>query len=302
MKKIIVIITILFCLIYLLIPPGIEGEVLEKKLTSNFNQNWLKTIISIEIIEKDDERKTEKHNPTGTGFLIETKNKHLLLTTAKHVIIDNNTGKVRDKLPYRLNDKIGNSILITEEELENLLLGSWFLSETYDLACRFIVVSKTSDIATISQESFLYAEDVQAGTQIFLLGFPLGIRSEKYAKPITRHGIVSRSEPNNLIVDVGFYPGNSGGPVIYVPVMKFGGGLNSFLLNEEKLVGVATQYISYVDVAISAQTGRNRITFEENSGLCNVVPVNAINSLLERDDLSTLDKKLIEIFKKLKIE
>ncbi len=275
---------------------------MEKKLTSNFNQNWLKTIISIEIIEKNEKKKIEKHNPIGTGFLIKSPNNHLVLITAKHVIIDKNTGNVRNNLAYRLNDKKGNSVLITEEKLEKLSMGSWFLSETFDLGCRFIIVSKTSDIATMPQDSFLEVEDVQAGAQIFLLGFPLGIRSEEYAKPITRQGIVSRSDSDNLIVDVGFYPGNSGGPVIYVPVMKLGKGLNSPLLNEEKLVGVATQYISYIDVATSAQTGRPRIIFEENSGLCNIVPVNAINALLRRDDVSTLDKELDEIFKQNKKE
>jgi hypothetical protein len=37
-----------------------------------------------------------------------------------------------------------------------------------------------------------------------------------------------------------------------------------------------SSYIPYVDVAVSQQTKRPRITFEENSGLTQIFPVEAI--------------------------
>ena len=39
------------------------------------------------------------------------------------------------------------------------------------------------------------------------------------------------------------------------------------------LLGIVSSYIPYADVAVSRQTGRPRITFEENSGLAKVVPI-----------------------------
>ena len=39
-------------------------------------------------------------------------------------------------------------------------------------------------------------------------------------------------------------------------------------------------YIPYQDVAVSQQTGRRRIIFEENSGLGKVVPYDAIQRLV----------------------
>ena len=39
-------------------------------------------------------------------------------------------------------------------------------------------------------------------------------------------------------------------------------------------------YVPYQDVAISVQTKRARITFDENSGLASVIPVDRVNELM----------------------
>jgi len=280
-------------LLFLSIPAFVMGEEQKMKVTSNFNQNWLKSIISLEIIEKNTQDNTERHVPIGTGFLILSQNKHLILVTAKHVIIDKKTGSIRSNLAYRLNDKKGDSLLVKEEELNRLKIGSWFLSRDKDLACRFISFAGTSDLSAIPKDSFLLEqESIQAGAPILLLGFPLGLRSEKYALPIARSGIIARVDSENFIVDVNFYPGNSGGPIIYVPTLKVGTGLNSPLINDEKLLGLAIEYISYIDTAVSLQTERPRVTFEENSGLCIALPANVILSFLEKEDIVKLDDQL----------
>jgi hypothetical protein len=62
-------------------------------------------------------------------------------------------------------------------------------------------------------------------------------------------------------------PGNSGGPVIYSPALKIGQGLNSPLINDEELIGIVSSFIPYQEPAISPQTQRVRVVFEENSDL-----------------------------------
>lgn len=275
-----------------------EGET-EKKLTSVFNEAWLKSVISVECVQREPNESRVKYTSIGTGFLIASANNHIVLVTAKHVIVDKETHNTRGNLVYRLNDKKGHSIIITEETLSKSQVGPWYLSPESDLACRFMLVPVISDLLQIPLSSFLEAKYVQAGAPVLLLGFPLGLRSENYAKPIVRQGVVGLSEPNALVVDVDFYPGNSGGPLIYVPPIKMGNGLSSPLINEEKLVGLAINFIPYVDVAVSVHTGRPRATFEENSGLCNVVPSDAILSLLKCRDVSALDEALTE---KLKVD
>ena len=51
--------------------------------------------------------------------------------------------------------------------------------------------------------------------------------------------------------------------------------------NNAYLLGVVKSYIPYVDVGISPQTHRARVTFEENSGLAEVVPVDRINEAIK---------------------
>jgi hypothetical protein len=51
-------------------------------------------------------------------------------------------------------------------------------------------------------------------------------------------------------------------------------------------------YISYEEKAISPQTGRTRITFEENSGLSNILPADKILELLNDPNFVRLDNQL----------
>jgi hypothetical protein len=46
------------------------------------------------------------------------------------------------------------------------------------------------------------------------------------------------------------------------------------------LIGVVRGFIPYTDVAVSQQTLRPRVTFEENSGLAEVIPVDQVNETI----------------------
>jgi hypothetical protein len=100
---------------------------------------------------------------------------------------------------------------------------------------------------------------------------------------------VGRADSEGLIADAFVFPGNSGGPVIYSPILKVGQGLNSPLLNEERLVGVVSSFIPYLEPAVSAQTQRVRVVFEENSGLANLIPVARLVELVESDAIRKMD-------------
>jgi hypothetical protein len=46
------------------------------------------------------------------------------------------------------------------------------------------------------------------------------------------------------------------------------------------LIGIVTAYQFYRDVAISPQTNRERVAFEENSGLAEVLPTDYIDEAI----------------------
>lgn len=256
------------------------------ELTTFFNQQWLKAVVSIEIV--NDKKETK---PIGTGFLIKTDNKHILLVSAKHVISDDDS-QIRKALIYRINLKSGKSHIVSDEELIKVGGGNWFLSKSTDIAVRFMYNYLGSDILTIPQEMFLKDENVQPGTPSFVLGFPMGLRSDEYTIPILRNSLVAFKAPTHYILDGFVFPGNSGGPVVYMPAHQISGIKLSNYIDKQMLLGIVSSYIPYIDTAVSQQTKRPRITFEENSGLCIVIPSSEIVKLISRDDVKAFDKSL----------
>lgn len=263
----------------------IHGAFAEDGHTSMFNASWLKCVVSIEQLDGP----TSSH-PIGTGFILQSTNYHLILITAKHVIL-NGDGNLNPQLGWRLNEKSNVSDLISDQ-LQTSLTGGWFVSSNADLACRLITFGNESDFAPIPTTLLLPQKNLEVGAHVLILGFPMGLRSEKYTTAIARSGMVARSDSDELMLDSFVFPGNSGGPVIYSPYVKIGAPLTSPMINDERIAGVVIDYIPYTDIAISPQTKRARITFEENSGLSHAVTADKILELINRADFQALDQKL----------
>jgi hypothetical protein len=125
---------------------------------------------------------------------------------------------------------------------------------------------------------------VSAGDPIFVLGFPMNLAGEQRNYVIVRPGAIARvgdlidSAATVLLIDSHIFPGNSGGPVVLSPQLAAIRGTKSN--NRSYLVGMVRAYIPYRDVAISPQTGRARVIFEENSGLAEVVPIHRLNEAI----------------------
>lgn len=213
------------------------------------------------------------------------------MVTAKHVVFqDEGRGPLVTNLAYRLNNKVGDSALASDAWATTFLGNTWVRSPTEDVACRLIVWGNEAEFSPIPIGMFLKANSVEAGAPVFLIGFPLGLRSKNYALPILRRGIVARRDTTGFIVDGFVFPGNSGGPVVYEPEIKVGANLTTTLLQGSWLLGLVVSEISYIEPAISPQTKRPRITFENNTGLCNILPSDVILELLKSPEFEKADR------------
>ena len=140
------------------------------------------------------------------------------------------------------------------------------------------------EFITYDKESFLINDlqslGVTEGDSVFVLGYPMGLVGNTRQYVILRGGVISRIHDmlegysTDYIVDAPVFPGNSGGPVIIKPELVKMTGTQS--QKESRLIGLVKGYITYTDVAISPQTKRQRVAFEENTGLTNVEPVDRI--------------------------
>jgi S1-C subfamily serine protease len=260
-----------------------------KERTTFFNQQWLKTVVSIERLERN--KGKSEYKSIGTGFIIGSPNNHFILVTAKHVVVDRK-GNVKKRLNYRVNHKSQKSIVISDKKCREKGAGDWFVSKNSDVALRIILIFAEADILKIPQKHMLEAKLLQSGTPALILGFPMGLRSNDYTRPIARKAMVARADDGNIILDGFVFPGNSGGPVVYMPALF--GGLTSAkgYLKKQRLIGLVSSYITYREEAVSLQTKRTRMIFEENSGLTNVIPVDEILKIIERKDFRILDEKL----------
>jgi len=121
---------------------------------------------------------------------------------------------------------------------------------------------------------------VTEGDGVFVLGFPLGLVGGERNYVIVRSGVIARirdalvGATTDFLIDAPIFPGNSGGPVVTKPEMTTIQGTKN--LTSAYLIGIVSGYVPYRDVAISEQTKRPRVVFEENSGLAAVVPIDRV--------------------------
>ncbi len=132
--------------------------------------------------------------------------------------------------------------------------------------------------------------NISEGDEVFTLGFPMGLVSIERQYVICRKGCIARirdfleDRSSDFLIDTFVFPGNSGGPVISCPAATSINGTN--IINKANLIGVVKAYLPYRDVAVSLQTGQNRIIFEENSGLA---VVESVDSIIETINYANLN-------------
>jgi len=134
------------------------------------------------------------------------------------------------------------------------------------------------------------------GDGVFVLGYPMGIVDGEQDYVIVRQGAIARiknmqDSPSvtTFLLDAFIFPGNSGGPVISKPELISIQGSKPAIA-QAYLLGVVQGFRPYVDVAVSSQTKRPRVTFEENSGLAEVIPAEYIQETI--DDFKKLNPAL----------
>lgn len=228
----------------------------------------------------------------GTGFLItcpgfEGKYSPIILVTSKHVVKDCQNTQFR----WNVNNKIMRFLIGTE------VMGlkcDWIFhpNDEIDLAITMAPSFGDSDNSMVHGYTSTAIDDVEQhdlGSEIFYFGFPLGTGADvEYPhKAIVRKGIISSiSDAPTFIIEANVFPGTSGSPVFIQRESTF------------EIIGVISSYIPYIDIAVSMQSKKPRITFEENSGLAYVVRAKYIFDIMKTDNYRTQAVPIINLVKK----
>lgn len=227
---------------------------------------------------------TEKDNDGSQMYAV-------YLITNKHVVGDHRdafirvnpqSGEAGRDFPLQLRDAEAKPIWNAHQnqsiDLAILRINPQYL---HSQGMRFSFFQDDLHVATRDK---LKDGGLAEGDPVFILGFPMGQVGSQRLYTICRQGVIARCRDwldgagQELLVDSSVFPGNSGGPVVSTIYLA---GINGTKMRDRsELLGVVQSYLPYQDVAISQQTRRPRIIFEENSGLASVIPIDFVREVV----------------------
>jgi hypothetical protein len=269
-------------------------------------------------VQKKDLREVEKKPPEfewetgGTGFFfgylakddpdVEKRQYEPYLVTAKHVVQGHETLRASDnrgELSVRVNPQKSSSPSETFP-LSHLALSAgstWFFHPNPDIDLAIFPINLRK-LREQGLQSYFFGNDVSvantdklkglevaAGDRVFILGFPMNLAGVQRNYVIVRQGVIARISEmldrasHTFLVDAFVFPGNSGGPVVLKPEIGSIPGTKS--QDTAYLIGIVLSYIPFIDIAISPQTQKARIAFEENSGLAEILPTDYIEETIK---------------------
>lgn len=243
-------------------------------------------------------KQNDKIKWIATGFLVgrhyEADQYHYFIVTNKHVL-ESKKDTIRENIIVRFNSKSesepAKDYFIPLDASEGT---KWAVHPTADVGVIFInanvlvsdgrVFDAFSNKKDLLSTKEMESEGVSVGDFIYILGYPLSVDPElNYvivrSGSIARIGNLFKGESDHFIGDAFIFPGNSGGPVVLKPEIV--GLKNTKAIQTAYLIGIVKGHKPYSDIAISAQTGKKRVIFEENSGLCAIIPTDFITETIE---------------------
>jgi hypothetical protein len=241
----------------------------------------------------------------GTGFLMQI-NDIFYLVTAKHVIEKNwqnlhvflNTTQLKAPSAKPLSVIYNNGyswIRHPDPKVDIAILP--FLKDVNDQV-RFVPDSLIpKDMAEIHEL-----------VDVFYVSFHPGLNSfqnDGCVNPIVRKGVISRVNNNDTFyIDGSAFPGNSGSPIFLfpTPIKISNGGISIGAPTKISLLGVMGAYLPYQDVALSQQTGRPRVIFEENTGLSLIWSTKFIDQIIQSEDFQKQIKSIKDSLSKVPVQ
>jgi hypothetical protein len=252
-----------------------------------------KTIVFIGETRLNRENKSEG-TFIATGVLVQIDNIFHLIT-AKHVVFDTKQKELKDvNLWITFNTKSGKVTKRSIKDIKNKFSVEWIFhpNEEIDLAIIPTALDpQNDDVKVVPSDLFLKIEQVNELYDVFFLSFQPGIPIEGKIEPVIRAGTISRiNKDKTFYIDGLAYPGNSGSPVFLKPSpIRF--DEKRISLGEDpfggKFIGIIGEYLPYQKIAVSVQTGRPRVVFEENTGLSKVWSVEYLKEIIESKSFKT---------------
>jgi hypothetical protein len=170
-----------------------------------------------------------------------------------------------------------------------------------DLAIIPFPIHKETSTKRIQRNLISGIDQVSLLDDVFFLAYQPDIDIDR-VDPIIRIGSISFiNKDKSFYIDGTVFPGNSGSTVFMKPSPHFLKGTEYFLTPNPlnfHLLGIISSYISYEDRAVSLQTMKERIIFEENTGLSRAFSCTLIDEIGNLDRCREQSERIRENFGK----
>jgi len=229
----------------------------------------------------------QKDRIIGTGFLIQVEG-FFHLVTAKHVVEKNYENLYVFHNSKQFGNPIGKPLLSIYKDGLRWIRHK---NQKVDIAILPFQLNANDKVSFIPDSLILEdLSEIHELIDVFYLSYQPGLHSfeqDGCVNPTIRKGVISRMNNDGTFFIDGFaFPGNSGSPVFKFPnpIHYNQGGFSIGGPLDIKLIGVMGAYIPYEDVAISQQTGRPKVIFEENTGLSLIHSTKELIEIIKDDE------------------
>lgn len=262
---------------------------------NNLLREIKKTVVFLgTAVPKPDGKSMDIKNIKATASLVQVKNVHHLVT-AKHVVMEKVssgfTSKLLDDAMVAIYNRKSPGLGVTPISFIKQHYGvKWIFhpNPNVDLAIiPFPIDPAQSDLLSIPDSLFVTPERLYEVYEVFFPSFQPGIAVQNKITPLFRAGTIAlMQDDGTLLIDAPAFPGNSGSPVFLKPSPIRFDETGLSIGNDQlggKFIGIVGGCITFQDLAMSVQTGRPRVIFEENTGLSIVSSVKLLNEIIDSD-------------------
>ncbi len=231
--------------------------------------------------------------PSATGVFVTIEDFNFIIT-AKHVVFNNETSLfIDEKLHFFTTHKIAGQTYtnpITRIKKQGNVNWIFHSNKDVDIAIMPVNIDWTkADILRVPLEHLVEIDNLLELDDLYYLSYQPGLIEKNVVDPIMRTGSISKINKDKTYFIDGFaFPGNSGSPVFFKT--RYFKSDNPPLPGS--FIGIIGSHVTYQGVAISRQTKRPRITFEENTGLSKVWSVDFLKEIIKSKEFSNQFEKV----------
>jgi S1-C subfamily serine protease len=165
----------------------------------------------------------------ASGFFFE-RDERLFLVTSRHVVMDEESHHLPDRLEIELHNDPENMAKSTGYSIPLYRKGKPFWRQGLDSAGEIDVAAIEIDRAALPEPTVYHAfnpahllnarEHIEIGASLLIVGFPLGFHDTLHHMPVVRHAVLASSfglrfqGQGYFLTDARTHRGTSGAPVV----------------------------------------------------------------------------------------